>query len=118
MLRYIAHRLLTGLAALTVLIFGFYVMTWATYTPPPCAPGSPYLVDCVALTEGVQAHFDSLGQPAFDSMSIVATLVVLLAIWGAREWIDGTASSSPRIVSTSASCQLFLRSAGLRSHCR
>ena len=92
MLRYIAHRLLTGLAALTVLIFGFYVMTWATYTPPPCAPGSPYLVDCVALTDEVQARFDSLAQPAFESMSIVWTLVVLVLLLAVREWIGGSKS--------------------------
>lgn len=87
MLRYTAHRLLTGLSTLTVLLFAYYVMTWATYTPPPCAPGSPYLVHCVALTHETQAYFDSLAQPAFDGMSIVWTLGALALILAILEGI-------------------------------
>ena len=90
MLRYTAHRLLTGLATLTVLLFAYYVMTWATFTPPPCAPGSPYLVYCVALTHEAQAYFDSLARPAFDGMAIVWTLGALVLILAVREWIGGS----------------------------
>lgn len=80
MTTYILDRLLVVISALIGVGFILYVAAWYLYIPPPCAPGSPFPVDCQTTIPAIQQYWESLAKPAFDWSSVFIAVGLLIVV--------------------------------------